>query len=89
MVFKGAVGGPGKRKSLEADGSTWSIPPQTCHCTLHAGSLEQTVAPKQGLFIFFVFEGRFFLMFTFERQSASGGGAGREGDTDTEAGSRL
>ena len=28
-------------------------------------------------------------MFIFERQSMSGGGAQREGDTDSEAGSRL
>ena len=32
---------------------------------------------------------KIFLMFIFERQSASGGGAEREGDTESDAGSRL
>ena len=32
---------------------------------------------------------KFFLMFIFERERKSGGGAEREGDTASEAGSRL
>ena len=38
---------------------------------------------------FFLFKKKFFLhLFIFERQSTNGGGAEREGDTESEAGSR-
>ena len=54
--------------------------------SLHLGSL----APELTLFFFFII---FFNIYSFlrdrERQSVSRGGAEREGDTESEAGSRL
>ena len=44
---------------------------------------------KAGLFLFFFFSNVFIYFWDRERQSMNGGGAEREGDTESETGSRL
>ena len=54
------------------------------------GSLRRAVTlPNSGLFVFLIFFSTFIYFWDRERQSMDGGGAEREGDTESETGSRL
>ena len=61
----------------------------SCFAAKGMGRNKAIARGSSGVKAFFIF--LIFLMFIFEREgeSMSGGGAGREGDTESEAGSRL
>ena len=66
----------GCRPSLGSDGKAW-----------RASGESPRALNKESFFFNFVFF--FEYLFIFERQRVSGGGTEREGDTESEAGSRL